>query len=395
MNKIVVILALAVLLAASSRAQEDSLQGATYRANIQRTGVHQTTGLKAASGIKWTVQTGGPVRSSPVAVDGTVYVGSGDGLIYAIDADSGDKRWTLDTGGAVNGSATVHKGTLYMASQSGHFYAIDCSTGDIRWQHTEPRSASASSFAVLEGVAYVGAAGSGMEKISMGGGKLLALDTDSGKKLWDAWGPQGIGAPACTGNITFVNGGGGVYYHILDLSKEGKAIGSGLKGGHQARQLNSAAIANGFAYCPFSMEGSIICCDLKGKEQWKTATHPQNLEMNMNSGGMFECSCFTDLAVTRELVFIGCQTGSLYAFDARTGEKRWTHDSAGPILTSSPSVAGGLVYYGSNDGTLYAVDMNGKEVWKQELGGAINSSPWPGDGVIYVGCDDGGIFAIE
>jgi outer membrane protein assembly factor BamB len=64
-------------------------------------------------------------------------------------------------------------------------------------------------------------------------------------------------------------------------------------------------------------------------------------------------------------------------------------------LTSSPSVAGGLVYFGSNDKHLYAVDMQGRGKWKIELGGAINSSPWPGDGVVFVGCDDGKIYAIE
>ena len=144
------------------------------------------------------------------------------------------------------------------------------------------------------------------------------------------------------------------------------------------------------------MLGAIDCVDLKkGKSRWRVATLPKNLELEMNSGGLFKHICYTDPAVTDKRVFIGSQDGSLYAFHAEKGTRQWAFPTKAPILTSSPSVAGERVYFGSNDSHLYAVDMKGQEAWKMKLGGAINSSPWPGDGVVYVGCDDGKIYAIE
>jgi len=170
-----------------------------------------------------------------------------------------------------------------------------------------------------------------------------------------------------------------------------------MKCGHQTRQLNSATVANGKVYLPYSIGGVIICADLKGKELWMTATSEFNLKIHgtMNSGGLFEYCTFTELAVTEKLVFVGCQDGKLYAFDTKTGKKQWDFATKSPILTCSPSVAGSLVYFGSTDKNRYAVDMQGTEAWKFALGGAINSSPLPSDGVVYVGCDDGKIYAIE
>lgn len=366
-----------------------SLQGATYRANLQRTGVHQTPGLAKGTKIKWSVPTGGPVRSSPVVVGGTLFVGSQDGHIYAIDTANGTVRWKLDTKGQVNGSATVLKDTLYMASESGTFYAIDTANGEVRWEHKEKGCASASSFAVLNGVALVGAAKTGMKKVNMSGASLLALDAQKGKKLWKAAGLQGIAAPAISGDQIICSN------VSVSFGKKGKKVWS-VKGGHQARTYNSTAVANGHAYVMFTMRGAIDCVDLKkGRSRWRVATNPKNLELEMNSGGLFKHISFTDLAVTDKRVFIGSQDGCLYAFDAKDGKRQWAFATKAPILTSSPSVAGSLVYFGSNDNHLYAVDFQGQEAWKMKLGGAINSSPWPGDSVVYVGCDDGKIYAIE
>jgi len=97
---------------ADASGEFDPLQGEVHRGNLGRTGEHQTTGLAECKGVKWTFQTGGAVRSSPVVVDGVVYVGSCDGHVYAIDAKSGKEKWKYDTGGRVSGSAAVVEGVV-------------------------------------------------------------------------------------------------------------------------------------------------------------------------------------------------------------------------------------------------------------------------------------------
>ncbi len=65
-------------------------------------------------------------------------------------------------------------------------------------------------------------------------------------------------------------------------------------------------------------------------------------------------------------------------------------------INSSPALASGVLYFGCNDGFLYALDAaTGAEKAKFKTGGAIWSSPWPGNGVVFVGSDDGSVYAID
>ncbi|NLE07814.1 MAG: PQQ-binding-like beta-propeller repeat protein, partial [Dehalococcoidales bacterium] len=47
--------------------------------------------------------------------------------------------------------------------------------------------------------------------------------------------------------------------------------------------------------------------------------------------------------------------GALYAVDASTGELRWKYQT-GSRVTSSPAVVDGVVYVGSEDGKIYAIE---------------------------------------
>jgi eukaryotic-like serine/threonine-protein kinase len=74
---------------------------------------------------------------------------------------------------------------------------------------------------------------------------------------------------------------------------------------------------------------------------------------------------------------------------------KWTFSTAGPIV-SSPTVVDGIVYAGSADRNLYAVDAEtGKLRWKFDAHGDVNSSPAVVDGVVYVVSLDGNLYAID
>ncbi|MBK7919598.1 MAG: PQQ-like beta-propeller repeat protein [Chloroflexi bacterium] len=61
---------------------------------------------------------------------------------------------------------------------------------------------------------------------------------------------------------------------------------------------------------------------------------------------------------------------------------------------SSPAIADGIVYFGSWDQNLYAVNgRNGQQTWLFTTGGGV-SSPTIADGVVYVGSDNGALYAI-
>jgi outer membrane protein assembly factor BamB len=74
---------------------------------------------------------------------------------------------------------------------------------------------------------------------------------------------------------------------------------------------------------------------------------------------------------------------------------RWEFATGGAVR-SSPAVAGSVVFVGSEDGRLYAVDAaSGAKLWDFLTGDKITSSPAVVNGVVYVGSHDGNVYAIE
>jgi outer membrane protein assembly factor BamB len=55
----------------------------------------------------------------------------------------------------------------------------------------------------------------------------------------------------------------------------------------------------------------------------------------------------------------------------------------------------GAIYFGSDDGNLYAVDIHGKGKWKYKTEGWVESSPVIDDGRIYFGSSDGYLYSLQ
>ena len=87
----------------------------------------EPTKAKANAGVKlWEFETGDKVYSSPaIGSDGTVYVGSRDKKLYAINGKTGVKLWEFETGGYVSSSPAIGSdGTVYVGSDDKKLYAI-------------------------------------------------------------------------------------------------------------------------------------------------------------------------------------------------------------------------------------------------------------------------------
>jgi outer membrane protein assembly factor BamB len=80
----------------------------------------------------WTLDAG-VMESSPLIAGRTVYVGSWDGRLYALEAGSGRVRWSFGTGGRVKGGAAYAGGTVFVGSYEGRVYALAASNGKLRW----------------------------------------------------------------------------------------------------------------------------------------------------------------------------------------------------------------------------------------------------------------------
>ena len=67
----------------------------TFHGDAARSGVYSSTGPLKLNGTKWTFKTDGPIIGSPAIADGVVYFGGFDGILYAVDAQTGTvKAWS-------------------------------------------------------------------------------------------------------------------------------------------------------------------------------------------------------------------------------------------------------------------------------------------------------------
>jgi outer membrane protein assembly factor BamB len=112
--------------------------------------------------------------------------------------------------------------------------------------------------------------------------------------------------------------------------------------------------------------------------------------------------------VANGVVYFGSDDGHLYAVDAQTGQEKWRFKTEDDVR-SSPAIANGVAYVVSYDGNLYAVNIQtGQQVWKFTLFGDdiakirpsyddYLSSPAVANGIVYVGSPDPrhGFYAID
>jgi outer membrane protein assembly factor BamB len=101
-------------------------------------------------------------------------------------------------------------------------------------------------------------------------------------------------------------------------------------------------------------------------------------------------------AVANGLVYVGSDDDSVYALDARTGALQWKY-TTGSVVLSSPMVANGVVYVGSVfEDKLYALDAGtGAQLWQYTTWSYVSSSPVVADGVLYFGSSDKNLYAFH
>jgi WD40 repeat protein len=146
------------------------------------------------------------IQSSPAVVNGTVFVGSRDGHLYAVDAETGRKRWTTDHEMSwVNSSPAVAGGLVFAGSSDNRFVqAVDAGTGKERWRIPTERLVW-SSPAVAGDFVYVGDAT----------GTLYALDRATGAERWRYRSGRRIySSPVLAGGLLYIGNDDGAIYAL-------------------------------------------------------------------------------------------------------------------------------------------------------------------------------------
>ena len=128
--------------------------------------------------LRWRVRIG-PSESSPLVVDGTVYVGDWNGRVYAFSAATGARRWSFQTGDKVKDAMAYAGGRIYFGSYDHHVYALNARTGKVFWRASaQQRLGTQGRFYSTPAVAY------GRVYIGATDGKVYSFGATTGKLRW-------------------------------------------------------------------------------------------------------------------------------------------------------------------------------------------------------------------
>jgi eukaryotic-like serine/threonine-protein kinase len=323
------------------------------------------TGAMSGTGLVWQFQTGDEVRSTPAVHNGTLYIGSYDKNLYALEARTGRQQWTFATEGGICGTPAVWRNLVLIGSEDFNVYGVQTASGQEAWTYRTWQQVRSSPRVHGEAV-YIGS----------DDGFMHALEPRTGRPLWKfrAWRPVRSSAAYAEGLVYFGSDDERVYA-VDALTGQEKWRVAAMGG-----ITSSPAVGNGLVYVG-SMDFLIYAIDVKmGWVAWRERTNNFVISSPHVDG---------------ERVYVGSVDQHLYCLDAKSGRVIWKFRTGGQI-TSSPVVADGVVYVGGVDGSVYAVEAGtGHQKWQFQTGGPVPSSPVVVDGIVYIGSMDGMVYAIR
>ena len=240
---------------------EKTMQYVKGKRTVRGPGLNSIYALDRTTGREiWVFHTPGEIMPTPVDIDGFLYVGTGDGRVYKVDAATGKQAWKTDIKSFVSMSSPVAGDGYIFAGGTypNYFYALDQSTGRIVWKTTIPglvaTGISDCTPAYADGIVVQEATVESGDPSNPVANVLLALDAKTGRLLWQQRMANGPVPPAMK-TATPVIDAGVVYegspvsgnYHAFDL-KTGKKLWTV----HLGSQIRAgAAVLDGVAYIPY------------------------------------------------------------------------------------------------------------------------------------------------
>lgn len=349
---------------------------------------------------KWKFKTGSRISSSPAVVDGTVFFGSFDSIFYAVDVTSGKLKWKFQTAGErryigthLHGSEpaaepmpdpfdfylsspTVANGTVYFGSGDTNVYALDAGTGNLKWKFKTGDVVHASP-ALADGTIFVGSWDS----------YFYGLDAATGREKWkfktgedpDMHNQVGIQASAIVAD-------GMVYFGCRDSNFYALDENTGQKrwtmSNHGSWVISSPAVQNGKIYFGTSDSGMFHALDAK--------TGAPVFSLKTQGWPMFSSP-----AIAGNMLYIGTHEGKLLAIDLGSQQIAWSFQTDGsrqngPTYTKADGTPN---YEAAYDDNFYDDIVVGVQRMMQV--GAVLSSPAVANQVIYFGSADGNVYAIR
>jgi outer membrane protein assembly factor BamB len=288
--------------------------------------------------MKWRFYTGGNgYQSAAIGGDGTIYIGSGSAnTLYALNSD-GTQKWYYPTGGISSCPAVSADGTIYLASQNGYLYAFT-PDGSLRWRIAIHADQSTPSLGP-DGTIYVGSYCNWPDD-----NYLWAINRNGTVKWQYTANDHIISQPTIGPDGTIYAGDMQGYLHAVN--PDGSF--------NWSYKTTNIFLSSSPSIDP---EGVIYI----GSNDNHPAQYPEYLH-------------------------------ALYP----DGSLKWRFQTGTSVDTTPAIGLDGTVYIGSGDNNIYAVNADGTLKWSYATTNYIQSSPAIGeDGTVYIFSNDGYLYAIE
>lgn len=301
--------------------------------------------------------------------------------------------WRARTAGPIRSTPAIVDGIVYVASSDGRLYALDAEDGSVLWT-AEADGAIDASPAVAGGLVLA----------ADRSGSLFAVDRRTGKRRWRVvtgptvpwpWGGESgdlyTASPVVAGATAVFGGRDGFVYAVE--AQSGKILWKFETGG---RIRSSPAVADGVVYVG-GTDGSLHAIGLEdGRRRWRFDTEGRALDSSRF--GYDRRSIISSPAIDEGAVYFGSRDGSLYALEAATGELRWRspHDDTSWSI-ASPAVVDGVVLDASSDARFVrGLDAgSGRELWRVETPSSVWPSPVVAGGTAWYVTGSGVLHGLD
>lgn len=389
--------------------------------------------------LKWAFGYPGVTTSfgTPTVSGGRLIVGSADGTVFSLNANSGCIHWTYKgTEGVRTGAVISSDGrTAYLTDLHAWVHAVNTETGALLWkvQVEEMAHASIAGTPKLDGDRlYVGVSG-GEETIAAVDpkypcckmrGSLVALDAKTGKQIWKTYTisePAKVTGKNSAGTQTWGPAGSSIWTSTtIDSRRRAIYAVTGVNFSEPATKTSDAVLAfdQGSGRILWSQQllaGDIFNFACTADQKANCPAKPGD-DLDLGSSPILK-----EIGGGRRILVVGSKSGIVYGLDPdQQGKIVWN------TRVSEGGTEGGVIWGGSSDGKAayfgisdwdptkpekgggaVALDLaTGKKLWNTPaprpacLGTTGCSAAQPGptsvmDGAVFVGSQDGHIRAYD
>lgn len=310
----------------------------------------------------WEYYGKGLLEFPPIYVDGKLYAFDNDGLVFALDANTGRLLWRRRVAQLNASSPTYSHDRLFVVSLTpGQVLDLNPRNGKTEWRKALPGRSESAPVVVGNRVFF------GDED-----GTMYAVSRSDGHTIWTTQLCGAIkAAPAYDHGILYAGDYGGCMNAVNSHTGKIKwqSSSQGLSLGRTGEFYSTPAVAFGRVYSG-NLDGRVYSFqESDGALAWSHST----------GSYVYSGPAVADTPGVGPSVYIGSYDGNVYALDAKTGDTRWTEAAPGPVI-SSPSAVGNVVYAATYSGTtIVGLDIkNGHRVFTYDTGGG--NSPAVSDG---------------